>query len=105
MNEAQTDMLMTLFDGNVVDVSEQSQQELNRIFFQQQLVELKGVGTQLTRSQSESRTDREMSIAMLQAQIDSARARLAAVREEARGLHEANLETVLTGGHSRVPPS
>ena len=105
MNEAQTDMLMTLFDGNVVDVSEQSQQELNRIFFQQQLVELKGVGTQLTRSQSESRTDREMSIAMLQAQIDSARARLAAVRKEARGLHEANLETVLTGGHSRVPPS
>jgi lipopolysaccharide export system permease protein len=105
MNESQTDMLLTLFDGNIVDVTEQSQQELNRIFFKQQLVELKGVGTQLTRSQSESRTDREMSIAMLHAQMDSARARLAEVRREARAFHEASLQTVLSGGHSTVPPS
>jgi lipopolysaccharide export system permease protein len=105
MNAAQTDMMMTLFDGVVVDVSEESQQELNRIFFQQQLVELKGVGTQLTRSQSDSRTDREMSIAMLQAQIDTARTRLAELRLEARELHQANLETVLSGGGPRLPPS
>jgi lipopolysaccharide export system permease protein len=105
MNRAQTDMMITLHSGVVVDVSEESQQELNRIFFQQQLVELKGVGTQLTRSQSDSRTDREMSIAMLQAEIDTARLRLREVRAEARQLHGANLDVVLKGGHGTVPPS
>jgi lipopolysaccharide export system permease protein len=105
MNPAQTDMMMTLFDGVVVDVTEESQQELNRIFFQKNQVELKGVGTQLTRSQSDSRTDREMSIAMLQAQMDTARQRLREVRTEARNLHRTNFETVLKGGHGMVPPS
>lgn len=105
LNPAQTDMMMTLFDGVVVDITEQSQQELNRIFFQQQLVELKGVGTELTRSQSENRTDREMSIAMLAAQIDTARLRLKEVRTEAQSLHLANLETVLNGGRGALPPS
>ena len=105
MNAARTDMMMTLFDGVAIDISEQSQQELNRIFFEQQLVQLKGVGTELTRSQSDSRTDREMSIAMLVAQIDTARKHLTQVRKEARGVHLANLDIVLNGGRGALPPS
>ena len=104
MNAAQTDMMLTLYDGVIVDVAEQEQQELNRIFFQLQKVELKGVGTQLSRSDSESRTDREMSIAMLQSGIDSARTRLAAVFEESSKVFSTHLETVLQGTHDAVPP-
>jgi lipopolysaccharide export system permease protein len=107
MNAGQTDLMLTLFDGVIVDVAEQEQQELNRIFFELQKVALKGVGTQLQRSESDSRTDREMSIAMLQTHIDTARTRLAALYEESATLNRANLETVLKGSQDGdgPPPS
>jgi lipopolysaccharide export system permease protein len=105
LNPEQTNMMLTLFDGSIIDVTEQQQAQLNRIFFQQQLVELKGVGTQLERRQSESRTDREMSITMLQTQIDSAQLRLTDIRKQAVTFQEQNLNSVLTGGSSTYPPS
>jgi lipopolysaccharide export system permease protein len=101
LNAAQTDMRLTLFDGVVHEVDEFEQQELNRVFFERQHVELRGVGTELERRASDHRSDREMSVAMLKAVVDSAQRELALVRQQAEELHRANLEGVLEGPDAR----
>jgi lipopolysaccharide export system permease protein len=108
MNPEQTDMMLTLYDGYVHEVDEYQQAELQRVLFREQRVELKGVGTQLRRTQDDYRTDREMSIAMLGGVIDSARAELATLRAEARRIHEEAIGTVLAGPAGEdggLPPS
>ncbi|HSJ23815.1 MAG TPA: LptF/LptG family permease [Longimicrobiales bacterium] len=102
LNPAQTDMRLTLFDGVVHEVDEFEQEALQRVFFAQQHVELRGVGTELERRASEHRTDREMSVAMLKAVVDSAQRELARVRSEAQELHLTNLEAVLEGPAGRA---
>jgi lipopolysaccharide export system permease protein len=102
LNPAQTDMRLTLFNGVVHEVDEFQQQELQRVFFQQQHVDLRGIGTELERHSDEHRTDREMSIAMLKAVVDSAGRELAIVRQRAAELHRANLEAALLGPEGRA---
>jgi lipopolysaccharide export system permease protein len=86
-----------LYSGVVHEVDEFSQQELNRVQFQQQHVELRGVGTELERRASEHRTDREMSIAMLRAMVDSAGRELAVIRQQAGEIHQANIGGIIDG--------
>jgi lipopolysaccharide export system permease protein len=105
LNAAQTDMLLTLFDGVVHEVDEHQQQELQRVWFREQRVELKGVGTQLKRSYDEYRSDREMSVAMLKAVVDSSRRNMVALQDEALQLNRANLDRVLAGhGEAEIVP-
>jgi hypothetical protein len=66
---------------------------------------MKGVGTELQRSQDEYRTDREMSVAMLQAVVDSARAELATLRAEGEQVHLRNLDAMLTGSNEPLTVS
>jgi lipopolysaccharide export system permease protein len=101
LNSAQTDMRLTLFDGVIHEVDEFEQQNLNRVVFRQQHVDLRGVGTELERRTNEMRTDREMSVAMLKAVVDSAQRELAVVRAEAAEVHRAALEGVLLGPGAR----
>jgi lipopolysaccharide export system permease protein len=101
MNAARTDMMLTLYDGHIHEVDEYQQEELQRVLFREQWVELKGVGTELKRSSDDYRSDREMSIAMLKAVVDTARRELAAIEEEAAQFHRANVERVL-GGSDRA---
>ena len=112
MNPAQTDLMMTLFDGVVYEVDEANPGEMQLVAFQQQQVELKGVGTTLERTMDTQRSDREMSIAMLQAVVDTARRELAVLKQEALETHGLNLDRVLAGpaadavlGPSELPPS
>lgn len=101
LNPAQTDMRLTLFDGVVHEVDEFEQEAMQRVFFARQHVELRGVGTELERRASEHRTDREMSVAMLKAVVDSAQRELTRIRAEAEELHRTNLEAVLEGPDGR----
>jgi lipopolysaccharide export system permease protein len=108
MNTAQTDMMLTLYDGYIHEVDEYQQAELQRVLYREQRIELKGVGTQLSRNQDDYRTDREMSIAMLSAVVDSARANLAMLREEAHQIQQSAIRTVLAGPGAELdelPPS
>jgi lipopolysaccharide export system permease protein len=110
MNSAQTNMLMTLYDGVIHEIDEQTNAELQRIFYRSQLIELQGVGTELMRRDNESRSDREMSIAMLKERIDSARAAYARLRDESASIQEQTIDRVLSGGLEPVyqdglPPS
>jgi lipopolysaccharide export system permease protein len=97
LNPTETDMLLTLYDG-VIHESDQSQPaDLQRVEFREQHVEMKGVGTELRRSASEYRSDREMSVAMLQGVVDTARMELTSVRANARQINSNILERLLAG--------
>jgi lipopolysaccharide export system permease protein len=101
LNPEQTDMRLTLFEGVVHEVDEFSQQELNRVHFRQQHVELRGVGTELERRASDHRSDREMSIAMLRAVVDSASRELAVIRQQSGEIHQANIDGIVNGPDAR----
>jgi lipopolysaccharide export system permease protein len=83
-NRQQTDLFLLLFDGWIHEIRDSEPASFQRVFFQEQMLELEGIGNQLERTtQDEYRSDREMSLAQLRAQVDSARLDLEDVRREA----------------------
>jgi lipopolysaccharide export system permease protein len=108
LNPQQTDLMLTLYDGVIHESPEQNPTELQRVAFREQRLEMKGIGTELQRSTHEYRSDREMSIAMLQEVVDSARIRLATVRQEGREQADNVLAGLLAGPerpNTDLPPS
>lgn len=97
LNPAETDLMLTLYDGVVHESSQAEPAQLQRTIFQQQRIEMKGVGTELRRSASEYRSDREMSVAMLQGVVDQARAELTTIRDEGRRISVDALDRLLAG--------
>ncbi|HEY0305538.1 MAG TPA: LptF/LptG family permease [Longimicrobiales bacterium] len=84
-NREQTNLFLTLYDGSVHEVRDAEPDQFQRVFFKQQLVMVEGIGNVLERTaQDEYRSDREMSLGMLKAAVDSSEAQLAEIREEAR---------------------
>jgi lipopolysaccharide export system permease protein len=94
-----TDMVLQLFDGHTREVSAGQPETFRRIYFQKQIFGIPGIGNQLQRNDRPDgfRGDREMSIGMLQAQIDTlSRQR----RDETRTLRQnalTDLDFALTG--------
>lgn len=103
LNPAETDMMLTLYDGVVHESSQAEPAQLQRTIFQQQRIEMRGVGTELRRSASEFRSDREMSVAMLQGVVNQARAELATIHEEGRRISEDALDRLLAGPAAGPP--
>ena len=69
-NREQTDLFLNLYDGSVNELNEREPENFQRVFFDQQVIRLRGVGNQLQRTTEEGfRGDREMSIGMLRAEI------------------------------------
>ncbi len=83
-NEAQTDLLLTLFDGWVHEGETWESEKFSRAKFGRYLLAMRGVGDQLTRMEDTYRGDREMSIAQLRQSGDSAYAEFLRVQAEAR---------------------
>jgi lipopolysaccharide export system permease protein len=82
-SENGTDLYLTLYDGDVLEATQGPSGEFNRSEFDIQIVPLRGVGDELERREGGSvRSDREMSIALLKAEIDSRKEDLARVREQ-----------------------
>jgi lipopolysaccharide export system permease protein len=107
MNEAETNLFLALYDGHVVEVSELKPQEFQTVLFAQQFIELREIGAEFERNaQLVPRGDREMSVAMLRAQVDSARARIIELRGEAIELAETVVRHTLAGPDAPTgPPS
>jgi lipopolysaccharide export system permease protein len=97
LNPAETDLMLTLYDGIIHESDQTEPSQLQRVTFHEQRIEMKGVGTELRRSASEYRSDREMSVAMLQGVVDTARTELAAVRDEGRRISADGVERALAG--------
>jgi lipopolysaccharide export system permease protein len=84
MNETKTDIVLTLFHGHVREVDTARPETFQRIAFEQQVMRIENVAQQLERTrESAYRTDRDMTVAMMQAQIDTFRAELRSLETKA----------------------
>ncbi|HET7322018.1 MAG TPA: LptF/LptG family permease [Longimicrobiaceae bacterium] len=71
-NASRTDLLLTLFDGSVREVKRSHPGDFNRVRFQRQVLRMPNVAQKLERTgDSGFRTDRDMTVEMMYARIDS----------------------------------
>ncbi len=69
----QRDLLLTLYDGNMTELTGQDPARLQRLFFRTDIVRVHGVGNQLERDTAETvKSDREMSVCELQERVERA---------------------------------
>jgi lipopolysaccharide export system permease protein len=81
-NAERTDLYLTLYDGVMHESQSDRDGGFQRLYFHEQIVPLKGVGNELTRSLGGSdRSDREMSIALLSENASQRQVELDSLRE------------------------
>lgn len=78
-NRDRTNLFLTLYNGRVDQVKRQTPKDMDRVFFREQLLQL-NVANGFTQTRDSYRSDREMSLNMLEARIDSARRDLGLVQ-------------------------
>lgn len=111
-NRARTDLFLTLYDGVMHEADMGDPRAFQRLFFEEQVIRLRGVGDQLTRQGGSFRSDREMSIAMLEEAARERERELAEVQGESREEARRALELALgldadgqAGAAQLLPPS
>ncbi|MGH7468507.1 MAG: LptF/LptG family permease [Longimicrobiales bacterium] len=98
-NREQTNLFLMLYDGRVHELRETDPLAFQRVFFKRQMLELEGVGNELERNTEDSyRSDREMGLTMLAAQVDSARKELQRIVDEAARQNATAVKQVLDSG-------
>ena len=84
LNSRRTDLVLTLFDGHIRQVDTAQPESFQRIGFKRQTMTIAGISQQMQRSTGDSyRTDRDMTVAMMDAKMDTMRSELAALRKAA----------------------
>jgi lipopolysaccharide export system permease protein len=98
LNGNQTDLLLTLHNGNMREVNFEEPENYQVIEFQSQVMRIQGVSDRLERNLgSEYRTDRDMTSRMMMTAIDSLRASRDSIIETARNLASATATGSMTG--------
>jgi lipopolysaccharide export system permease protein len=108
-NTAQTNLLLTLYNGYVVESDAYDQAQFQKVDFNEMRQVMKGVGDELTRVDESYRSDREMSLEMMTVRIDSAQAQIdslliEAARRNAFVLHQALAGPRDLSAEDPVPP-
>ncbi|MCI0437312.1 MAG: LptF/LptG family permease, partial [Gemmatimonadetes bacterium] len=112
-NREQTNLLLTLYDGVVYEVDTYQPKDFQKVEFTTQMQVLEGVGDELTRVDESYRSDREMSLAMLSARVDTARAQRDSLLQEAARRNQFAVRQALAGPRNlsaedptpQLPPS
>jgi len=74
MSKGLTDLELTLYNGNTQDVPTNNPDELQRLYFNVDLIRVRGVGNQFQKTTADSyKSDREMTVCEMQAAQDKAR--------------------------------
>ena len=74
MSKDMTDLELTLYNGNTQDVPTATPSELQRLYFDVDLIRVRGVGNQFQKTESDSyKSDREMTVCEMQDAQDRAR--------------------------------
>ena len=95
-SDSGADLYVTLYDGDVLEAGQDESGEFNRSEFEVQIVPLRGVGDVLERREGGvMRSDREMSIALLRAEIDSRTNDLIEVRQRSLSLAQRTITDAL----------
>jgi lipopolysaccharide export system permease protein len=82
-DQEQTDLYLTLYSGEVLQVDLSRSGEFNRSEFKKQIVPLRGIANQMDRQKTGSvRSDREMSISMLEEAIEEKTTEIRAIQDE-----------------------
>ena len=83
MSKGLTDLELTLYNGNTQDVPTANPDELQRLYFNVDLIRVRGVGNQFQKTTADSyKSDREMTVCEMQAAQDRARREHEQVRKE-----------------------
>jgi lipopolysaccharide export system permease protein len=86
MSKGLTDLELTLYNGNMQDVPVANPDELQRLYFNVDLVRVRGVGNQFQKTTADSyKSDREMTVCEMQAAQDKARKDFQRARKEFLG--------------------
>jgi lipopolysaccharide export system permease protein len=93
----QTNLLLTLFDGYVVENDTYDQTQFQRVKFGVMRQAIKGVGDQLTRVDESYRSDREMTLGMMGARMDTARTEIDSLLTEVTKRNDFAIEQTLGG--------
>jgi lipopolysaccharide export system permease protein len=97
-NDDQTDLFLMLYDGWINQIEDRNPDRFVRSFFDQYQIQIRGVGNELTRTDSGGfRSDREMSLGMLTDAADDARERADSLRDEALQLALGAVDQMLAG--------
>lgn len=85
MSPNQADLQLTLYSGTVHEVPTASPDQLQRLYFDTELVRVRGVGNEFQKTQNDNfKGEREMSICEMERNAAEARARFADARKEFR---------------------
>ena len=99
-----TDLYMILYSGHIHELETTRFETLHRLYFDEQRLRIAGVGTQFERTVEEGfRSDREMSAAMLAAEVRDARGQVEQVRKETADHLEAALRRSLSWRGTTLP--
>ena len=83
MSKGMTDLELTLYNGNMQDVPTNNADELQRLYFNVDLIRVRGVGNQFQKTTMDSyKSDREMTVCEMQAAQDRARLEHEGARKE-----------------------
>ena len=83
MSKGMTDLELTLYNGNMQDVPTNNPDELQRLYFNIDLIRVRGVGNQFQKTTTDSyKSDREMTVCEMQAAQDRARREHQIARKE-----------------------
>jgi lipopolysaccharide export system permease protein len=111
-NRAQTDLVMRLYSGHMREMSLEDPKSFRRINFKEQRFGIPGIGNLLQTEGGGTggyRGDREMTIGMLQAHIDTLAREQSQARKRAREVATADLAALLPGAApkpaAKVPPA
>ena len=83
MSKGMTDLELTLYNGNMQDVPTNNADELQRLYFNVDLIRVRGVGNQFQKTAADSyKSDREMTVCEMQSAQDRARLNHQVARKE-----------------------
>ncbi|MFN2637688.1 MAG: LptF/LptG family permease [Gemmatimonadaceae bacterium] len=83
MSKGMTDLELTLYNGNMQDVPTANPDELQRLYFNVDLIRVRGVGNQFEKTTTDAyKSDREMTVCEMQEAQDKARGEHENVRRE-----------------------
>jgi lipopolysaccharide export system permease protein len=99
-NASRTDLVMRLYDGHMREITMDDPATFRRMAFKEQVFGIPGVGTTLPNGERGNafRGDREMTVGMLQARIDTLRKERGDLHRRMRTLMGADLNYALSGG-------
>ena len=91
-------LILTLHNGEVHEMDEAQLGQYRRLTFDKQILFFPEIGSKLTRSSSDFRTDREMSAGMMKKEVDKIRPEISFQEKQLKELTKASINSVLSPG-------